>query len=67
MSQLITLIWSLTVLSMALEEFPGTVILVSHDRQLVSSLATHIIELKGSEGYNYYQGNYEDYLSSQGL
>ena len=50
---------SIESLSMALEEFPGTVILVSHDRQLVSSLATHIIELKGSEGYNYYQGNYE--------
>ena len=58
---------SIEALSMSLEEYPGTVILVSHDRQLVSNLATEIIELKGNGKYNHYKGNYEDYLSSQGV
>ena len=34
-------------LNLALEKYTGTLIFVSHDRQLVSSLATQIIELDG--------------------
>jgi len=54
-------------LNMALENFKGTLIFVSHDRQFVSSLATQILELDGQGGYEHYTGNYEDYLSSRGL
>ena len=50
---------------MALEEFPGTVIIVSHDRQLISTLANEIIEIKQDGKYDYYQGKYEDYLASK--
>ena len=56
---------SIEALNMGLEEFPGTIIFVSHDRQLVSSLATQILELKPGTRAEYYQGNYEDYLLSQ--
>ena len=56
---------SIESLSMALEEFPGTVIIVSHDRQLISTLANEIIEIKQGGGYDYYQGKYEDYLASK--
>ncbi|WP_088966534.1 ABC-F family ATPase [Vogesella sp. LIG4] len=58
---------SIEALNMALEKYKGTLLFVSHDRQFVSSLATHIIELDGKGGYDYYTGNYEDYLASKGL
>ncbi|AXE34320.1 ABC-F family ATPase [Chromobacterium phragmitis] len=58
---------SIESLNMALEKYKGTLIFVSHDRQFVSSLATHVLELDGKGGYDYYAGNYEDYLASKGL
>lgn len=45
----------------ALEEYTGTVIFVSHDRYLLSRIATRIIELK-SDGYEIYENNFEKYL-----
>ncbi len=58
---------TIEALNIALEKYTGTLIFVSHDRQFVSSLATQIIELDGHGGYTHYRGNYEDYLSSQGV
>jgi len=58
---------SIEALNMALEKFKGTLIFVSHDRQFVSSLATQVLELDGQGGYQYYMGEYEEYLSSRGL
>jgi ATPase subunit of ABC transporter with duplicated ATPase domains len=55
---------SIESLNMALEEFPGTIIFVSHDRQLVSSLATQVLEIKPEGKTDYYQGKYEDYLQA---
>ena len=54
---------SIEALNLALKNYEGTLILVSHDRELVSSLSTKVIELK-KDGAYYYSGNYEDYLSS---
>ena len=56
---------SIESLNMALEEFPGTIIFVSHDRQLVSSLATQILELESGGKTCYYQGPYEEYLQTK--
>jgi len=53
-------------LNTALENYPGTLIFVSHDREFVSSLATRIIELT-PEGIVDYHGTYEEYLRSQGV
>ena len=53
-------------LNMALEEYPGTLIFVSHDRQFVNSLATEIIELDGRGGFTHWQGDYESYLVHAG-
>ncbi len=57
---------SIESLNIALEDYEGTIIFVSHDRTFVSSLATRIIEFT-SEGLIEYKGNYEDYLSWRGL
>ena len=58
---------TIEALNMALEKYKGTLIFVSHDRQFVGSLATQILELDGNGGYQYYIGEYEDYLASRGL
>ena len=57
---------SIESLNAALENYPGTVIFVSHDREFVSSLATRIIELS-PRGVANFNGNYDDYLHSQGI
>lgn len=58
---------SIEALNMGLEEYEGTLIFVSHDRQFVSSLATQVIEIKHGGEVIHYRGGYEDYLVSQGL
>jgi ATPase subunit of ABC transporter with duplicated ATPase domains len=55
---------SIEALNLALENYPGTLIFISHDREFVSSLATRIIELT-PDGVIDYTGSYEDYLDSQ--
>ncbi|MHC8354354.1 ABC-F family ATPase [Pseudomonas sp. LB3P81] len=57
---------SIEALNLALENYPGTLIFVSHDREFVSSLATRIIELSAS-GVIDFSGTYDDYLRSQGV
>ncbi len=57
---------SIEALNLALENYPGTLIFVSHDREFVSSLATRIIELS-ADGATDFSGSYDDYLRSQGL
>ena len=56
---------SIEALNLALENYPGTLIFVSHDREFVSSLATRIIELS-ADGVTDFSGSYDDYLKSQG-
>jgi ATPase subunit of ABC transporter with duplicated ATPase domains len=57
---------SIEALNLALENYPGTLIFVSHDREFVSSLATRIIELS-PDGVTDFSGTYDDYLRSQGV
>ena len=57
---------SIESLNLALENYPGTLIFVSHDREFVSSLATRVIELS-TTGITDFHGSYEDYLKSQGV
>ena len=55
---------SIESLNLALDNYPGTLIFVSHDREFVSSLATRILELTPT-GIVDFHGTYEDYLRSQ--
>ena len=57
---------SIEALNLALENYPGTLLFVSHDREFVSSLATRIIELS-ADGVVDFSGTYDDYLRSQGV
>uniref|UniRef100_UPI003F6C0226 ABC-F family ATPase n=1 Tax=Pseudomaricurvus sp. TaxID=2004510 RepID=UPI003F6C0226 len=55
---------SIEALNLALENYEGTLIFVSHDREFVSSLANRIIEIK-DHTLNDWQGTYDEYLASQ--
>ncbi len=55
---------SIESLNLALELYQGTLIVVSHDRQFVSSLATQVIEL-GRRTPVHFTGSYEEYLASR--
>jgi ATP-binding cassette subfamily F protein 3 len=52
---------SCEALEAALKVFPGTLILVSHDRYLVNSLAERIIHLDGTGEYHYFEGTYREF------
>ncbi|MDU0355449.1 ABC-F family ATPase [Paraglaciecola aquimarina] len=57
---------SIESLNLALENYQGTLVFVSHDREFVSSLATRIIEITPN-GIVDFKGDYESYLASQGV
>jgi len=57
---------SIESLNLALENYEGTLLFVSHDRQFVSSIATRIIEIT-DKGVVDFHGTYDDYLRSQGV
>jgi ATP-binding cassette, subfamily F, member 3 len=52
------------ILEDALTNFPGTVLLVSHDRYLIDRLATQVWELR-DDTLRIYPGNYTDYLAAR--
>ena len=52
---------SCEALQKALEDYEGTLLIVSHDRYLINSLADKIFYLT-PEGINIYEGNYESFL-----
>jgi len=57
---------SIESLNLALENYPGTLIFVSHDREFVSSLATRILDMT-PDGPIDFKGDYESYLRNQGI
>ena len=53
-------------LNLALENYEGTIIFVSHDREFVSSLADRVIEIKTGALIDF-QGSFDAYLESQSV
>ena len=51
---------------MALEQYEGTLMFISHDREFVSSLANRILEIKDDKIIDF-KGTYNEYLASQGI
>ncbi len=48
----------------ALDDFPGTIIIVSHDRFFLDSLATRVLAIENGRA-GMYEGNYSQYLWSR--
>jgi len=57
---------SIEALNLALENYPGTLFFVSHDREFISSLATRVIDIT-ADGVIDFKGSYDEYLRSQGI
>jgi ATPase subunit of ABC transporter with duplicated ATPase domains len=55
---------SIEALNLALDNFEGTLIFVSHDREFVSSLATRIIEIADHKMLDY-TGGYDEFLAKE--
>jgi ATPase subunit of ABC transporter with duplicated ATPase domains len=55
---------AIDALNNALKDFQGTLIFVSHDREFVASLATHIIDIK-DQAMVHFQGTLDEYLENQ--
>ena len=49
------------VLEAALEDYPGTILAISHDRYVINRFATRVMVLEQG-GVKEYLGNYDDYL-----
>ncbi|MDX1507904.1 MAG: ATP-binding cassette domain-containing protein, partial [Woeseiaceae bacterium] len=52
---------TLRALEQALLEFPGSAIVISHDRWFLDRIATHILAFEGDSKVTFFTGNYADY------
>jgi ATPase subunit of ABC transporter with duplicated ATPase domains len=50
----------------ALADFDGTMILVSHDRSVLRSLTSRVLEIGGPDGPRQYGGGYAEYVAQTG-
>lgn len=52
---------TLRALEQALLNFPGCVVVISHDRWFLDRIATHILAFEGDSQVVWFEGNYADY------
>ncbi len=52
---------TLRALEGAIETFPGSMLIISHDRWFLDRLATHILAFEGESHVEFFPGNYSEY------
>ncbi|MDD3183218.1 MAG: energy-dependent translational throttle protein EttA [Alphaproteobacteria bacterium] len=52
---------TLRALEDALIDFPGCIVVISHDRWFLDRIATHILAFEGDSQVVWFEGNYQDY------
>jgi sulfate-transporting ATPase len=52
---------TLRALEEALLEFPGCVVVISHDRWFLDRIATHMLAFEGDSQFEWFEGNYSEY------
>ena len=52
---------TLRALEGAIETFPGSMMIISHDRWFLDRLATHILAFEGDSHVEFFPGNYSEY------
>jgi len=57
---------SIRALTEAMQKYEGTMVFVTHDQYMIADVATHILELKGTEGFDFFPGAYEEFLTKTG-
>jgi ATPase subunit of ABC transporter with duplicated ATPase domains len=53
---------TLRALESALLSFPGSAVVISHDRWFLDRIATHMLAFEGDSEVVFFQGNYADYI-----
>ncbi|MEM7610553.1 MAG: energy-dependent translational throttle protein EttA [Pseudomonadota bacterium] len=56
---------TLRALEQALLEFPGSAVVISHDRWFLDRIATHILAFEGDSKAVFFTGNYADYVEDR--
>jgi ATP-binding cassette ChvD family protein len=56
---------TLRALEEALLAFPGTVLIISHDRWFLDRIATHILSFEGESNLTWFEGNYEAFVEDK--
>ncbi len=56
---------TLRALEVALLDFAGCVVVISHDRWFLDRIATHILAFEGESRVVWFEGNYQDYEASR--
>ena len=57
---------TLELLESLLQDFPGTILLVSHDRTFLNNVATQVFAFEGQGVVREYAGGYDDWLLQRG-
>ena len=52
---------TLRALELALEEFPGCAVVISHDRWFLDRVATHVLAFEGDSVVRWFEGNFSEY------
>src|SRR4030043_595720 len=52
---------TLRALGQALENFAGSVVVISHDRWFLDRITTHILAFEGESAIVWFEGNYSEY------
>ena len=58
---------TLRALEEAILDFPGCVVVISHDRWFLDRIATHILAFEGDSTAVWFEGNYSDYEADRKL
>jgi ATP-binding cassette ChvD family protein len=56
---------TLRALEEALLDFPGCVVVISHDRWFLDRIATHMLAFEGDSQVVWFEGNYADYVADR--
>jgi len=56
---------TLRALEIAIQNFPGCVFVISHDRWFLDRIATHILAFEGDSKVTWFEGNFADYLEDK--
>ena len=58
---------TLRALEEAIENFAGSVVVISHDRWFIDRVATHILSFEGDSKVVWFEGNFSDYENNKKL
>ena len=52
---------TLQALENAIETFPGSIMIISHDRWFLDRVATHVLAFEGNSYVRWFEGNFSEY------